>query len=129
MTTTILIVALVLILCVAAEKCSDRLGLPALILFMFIGMLCGSDGILKIQFADFSQAETICSVCLVFIMFYSGFNTKWSAAKSVAGKAVAMSTLGCTICFAFPGRRGSWWERCCPVRMLPAYLPSCESTS
>ena len=28
MTTTILIVALVLILCVAAEKCSDRLGLP-----------------------------------------------------------------------------------------------------
>ena len=45
MTTTILIVALVLILCVAAEKCSDRLGLPALILFMFIGMLCGSDGI------------------------------------------------------------------------------------
>lgn len=94
MTTTILIVALVLILCVAAEKCSDRLGLPALILFMFIGMLCGSDGILKIQFADFSQAETICSVCLVFIMFYSGFNTKWSAAKSVAGKAVVMSTLG-----------------------------------
>ena len=91
MTTTILIVALVLILCVAAEKCSDRLGLPALILFMFIGMLCGSDGILKIQFADFSQAETICSVCLVFIMFYSGFNTKWSAAKSVAGKAVVMS--------------------------------------
>lgn len=94
MTTTILIVAAVLILCVAAEKCSDRFGLPALILFMFIGMLFGSDGILKIQFADFSQAETICSICLVFIMFYSGFNTKWSAAKSVAGKAVAMSTLG-----------------------------------
>ena len=94
MTQTILLIAAVLILCVAAEKFSDRLGLPALILFMFVGMLFGSDGILKIQFSDFSQAETVCSVALVFIMFYSGFNTKWSAAKSVAGKAVALSTLG-----------------------------------
>lgn len=94
MTTTILIVALVLILCVAAEKCSDRAGTARSDSVHVHRKLCGSDGILKIQFADFSQAETICSVCLVFIMFYSGFNTKWSAAKSVAGKAVAMSTLG-----------------------------------
>lgn len=27
-------------------------------------------------------------------MFYGGFNTKWEAAKSIAGKAVTLSTAG-----------------------------------
>ena len=87
-------IAIIILLCIAAEKFSDRFGLPALILFMFIGMLFGSDGILKIGFDDFSLAETICSIALVFIMFYSGFNTKWSAAKPVAGRAILLSSVG-----------------------------------
>lgn len=87
-------VAIIILLCVLAEKFSDKFGLPALILFMFIGMLFGSDGIFGIAFDDFSLAENVCSVALVFIMFYSGFNTKWSAAKGYAVKAVSLSTLG-----------------------------------
>lgn len=97
MSIIILIVALVILLCVLAEKFSDKFGMPALILFMFIGMLFGSDGILKIPFENFELAENICAVALVFIMFYGGFNTKWEVAKSVAGKAVTLSTLGVLI--------------------------------
>ena len=97
MSIIILIVALVILLCVLAEKFSDNFGMPALILFMFIGMLFGSDGILKIPFENFELAENICAVALVFIMFYGGFNTKWEVAKSVAGKAVTLSTLGVLI--------------------------------
>lgn len=94
MTVLILGVALVILLCVLAEKFSDKFGMPALILFMFIGMLFGSDGIFKIPFDNFGMAETICSIALVFIMFYGGFNTKWSVAKPVAVKAITLSTLG-----------------------------------
>ncbi len=97
MTTVILIVACVILLCVLAEKFSDRFGMPALILFMFIGMLFGSDGIFKIPFDNFKLAENICSIALIFIMFYGGFNTKWSVAKAVAKKAVTLSTLGVLI--------------------------------
>ena len=43
MTGIILGITLIMLLCVLAEKFSDRLGMPALILFMFIGMLFGSD--------------------------------------------------------------------------------------
>lgn len=93
----IIIVACVILLCVLAEKFSDKFGMPALILFMFIGMLFGSDGILKIPFDNFNAAENICSIALVFIMFYGGFNTKWSVAKSVAVKAITLSTLGVVI--------------------------------
>lgn len=94
MTVMILGIALVILLCVLAEKFSDKFGMPALILFMFIGMLFGSDGIFKIPFSNFELANNICSIALVFIMFYGGFNTKWSAAQPVAMKAITLSTLG-----------------------------------
>lgn len=87
-------IAVIILLCIIAEKFSDRFGLPALILFMFISMVFGSDGLFKIEFDNFSFAETSCSIALVFIMFYGGFNTKWSAAKPVAGRAIALSTAG-----------------------------------
>ena len=94
MTTVLLAVALVILLCVLAEKFSDKFGMPALILFMFIGMLFGSDGIFKIHFENYELTENICAIALVFIMFYGGFNTKWKAAKSVAVQAVLLSTAG-----------------------------------
>ena len=97
MNIMILLVAIVILLCVLVEKFSDRFGMPALIFFMFIGMLFGSDGILKIPFDDFKLAENICSIALIFIMFYGGFNTKWKAAKAVAGKSILLSTLGVVI--------------------------------
>lgn len=97
MTASIILVSIVILLCVFAEKFSGKFGMPALILFMFIGMLFGSDGIFKIPFDNFEAAENICSVALLFIMFYGGFNTKWKLAKEVAVKSVLMSTLGVVI--------------------------------
>lgn len=97
MTIAIFAVAFVILLCVLVEKFSDKFGMPALIFFMFIGMVFGSDGIFKIPFSDFKLAENICSIALIFIMFYGGFNTKWKAAKSVAGKAILLSTAGVLI--------------------------------
>lgn len=43
---------------------------------------------------DFVLAENICAIALIFIMFYGGFNTKWSAARKVAGKSIALATGG-----------------------------------
>lgn len=94
MTQIVLGVACVILLCIIAEKFSDRFGMPALILFMFIGVLFGSDGIMKIPFEDFAMAEMVCSIALIFIMFYGGFNTKWEVAKKVAGKSILLSTVG-----------------------------------
>lgn len=88
MAVHVLGIAIIIMLCIVAEKISDKLGMPALILFMFIGMVFGSDGLFKISFDDFSLAETACSLALVFIMFYGGFNTKWSAAREVDRKSV-----------------------------------------
>ncbi len=97
MTYILILVASVIFLCILADKLSDRLGMPALLLFMFIGILFGSDGIVKIPFDDFHIAENICHIALLFIMFYGGFNTKWQLAKKVAVKSIALSTAGVAI--------------------------------
>ncbi len=97
MTIGVILVATVIFLCILADKFSNRFGMPTLILFMFIGMLFGSDGIVKIPFDDYHMTEYVCSSALIFIMFYGGFNTKWSLAKPVAVKAVCLSTLGVVI--------------------------------
>ncbi len=87
-------ISLVILLCVISEKFSYRIGVPALIFFMFIGMLAGGDGPLHIQYSDFSQAEMICSIGLIFIMFDGGFNTNWNHARPYVAKAVTLSSLG-----------------------------------
>ncbi|MGN0154688.1 MAG: potassium/proton antiporter [Lachnospiraceae bacterium] len=97
MTTGIILTAAIIFLCILADRFSDKAGMPALILFMFIGMLFGSDGILKIPFDNYNLTETFCSIALLFIMFYGGFNTKWQSARPVAVKSVLLSTIGVVI--------------------------------
>ena len=86
-------VSLVILLCVISEKFSYKIGVPALIFFMFVGMIFGSDGY-GIEYSNFNSAEVICSIGLIFIMFDGGFNTNWNSAKKTIKKSVTLSTLG-----------------------------------
>lgn len=90
----LLLLSIVVLLCVFSTRISLRFSVPMLIIFIGMGMLFGSDGILKIYFDDYPLAEQICSVALVFIMFYGGFSTNLKMAKPILGKAVLLSSLG-----------------------------------
>lgn len=81
-------------MCITGSRISGKIGVPTLFAFIVLGMLFGSDGIVKIPFADYTVAEQICSVALVFIMFYGGFGTRWSEAKPVAVKSIILSSAG-----------------------------------
>ena len=94
METFFLLCAAVLILCIFSNKISNKLGVPSLLIFMLLGMLFGSDGIFKIDFADFAVVEDICTAALVFIMFYGGYSTNWKHARPVAPRALLLSTVG-----------------------------------
>ena len=94
MELTLLFVAAIILACIAAHHVSGRFGIPMLLVFIGVGMLFGSDGLLKIAFDDYSLAETGCSVALIFIMFYGGFGTNWSKAKPVAVKSLLLSSMG-----------------------------------
>jgi len=90
----LLTVSAVIFLCVLLNKVSSRLGIPMLLAFIVLGMVFGSDGLFKISFTNYAVAEQLCSTALIFIMFYGGFGTKWSAAKPVAVQSFLLSTAG-----------------------------------
>ncbi|MGN0623944.1 MAG: potassium/proton antiporter [Oscillospiraceae bacterium] len=94
MAVTLTIGAVIIIACVIFNKISDKIGIPMLFAFILLGMLFGSDGLFKIRFSNFEFAEQICSVALIFIIFYGGFGTKWSQAKRVAPVSLLLSSVG-----------------------------------
>ena len=101
MAIKLLFAVLIILACILANKVSSRLGIPTLLAFIALGMFFGSDGVVNIHFDDFAFAQDICSIALIFIMFYGGFGTKWSEARPVAKRAILLSSLGTVLTAAF----------------------------
>ena len=94
MALQLLMVTLVILLCIFSNRLSNKLGVPTLLLFIALGMMFGTDGLVKIPFENYDFAEQICSVMLIFIMFYGGFGTNWQMARPVAAQAFTLASLG-----------------------------------
>ena len=77
MTLTLLIFAVILIICILLSKITHKLGVPSLLLFILLGMLMGSDGVFKVYFNNYHLTEQVCTITLIFIIFYGGFGTNW----------------------------------------------------
>ncbi len=90
----ILLSALLLIIGVLTTKFSSRLGVPALILFILVGMITGSDGLGFIHFDNPQMAQLIGIFALIIILFEGGLQTKWSTVKPVAKPALSLATFG-----------------------------------
>lgn len=89
----ILVVAsLIFILSVIASKASGRLGVPALLLFLAIGMLAGEEGPGGIAFDDPWLAQTLGIIALGYILFAAGLETEWNRIRRVLRAGVALST-------------------------------------
>ncbi len=86
--------SLLIFLSVLASKLADKFALPALLLFIAIGMLAGSEGPGGIYFDDPSLAKTIGITALVFIIFSGGLNTAWEDVRPVLARGIALSTAG-----------------------------------
>lgn len=90
----LLVGALLLFISVIASKASDRFGVPALLLFLVIGMLAGSEGIGKIYFNDPWLAKSLGVLALVFILYSGGLSTSWKDIRHIVAPSVALATVG-----------------------------------
>lgn len=86
--------ALLLVLSVIASKFSDRLGVPLLIVFLFVGMLAGADGPGGIYFDDPAIAQWVGMVALAIILFSGGLDTDWKSVRPYFKESLILATLG-----------------------------------
>jgi len=90
----ILVGALLLLVSILAGKTSYRFGVPTLVLFLAVGMLAGSEGLLGINFDNPLIAQFIGIVALNVILFSGGLDTRWDAVKPIMYKGGLLATLG-----------------------------------
>lgn len=103
MNFNLLLITLIIFSCIFFNKISFRFGIPTLFVFILLGMAFGSDGFARISFDNFALSETVCSVALIFIMFYGGFGTNWKMARPVARQSILLSTAGVFLTALFLG--------------------------
>ncbi len=94
MIVSLVVASIVILSAIVLSKVSAKLGVSSLLIFLALGMFFGSDGPVGIQFADFVLTEQLCTIGLIFIMFYGGFGMSWKAARPVAGQAILLSSAG-----------------------------------
>lgn len=93
----LLIGSILLFISIIAGKAGFQFGVPALLLFLGVGMLVGSDGILGIQFDSPDAAQFIGVIALSIILFSGGMDTKFSEIRPVLAQGIILATVGVVI--------------------------------
>ncbi|MCC9642829.1 potassium/proton antiporter [Rhodopirellula sp. JC740] len=106
--TLILIAGSLLLLGIASNKFSARMGVPVLVVFLAIGMLAGSEGIGGIEFEDYTLAHGFATTALCLILFNGGIGTPYSAFRSAWKPASMLATVGVVVTAAITGVAASW---------------------
>ncbi|RPH35586.1 potassium/proton antiporter [bacterium] len=92
---SLLLIGSILVLAsIGIARVSDNLGVPALVLFLAIGMLAGSEGPGGIYFDNAHLSRNIGIVALIFILFTGGLETNWPQVRPVLWGAMSLATLG-----------------------------------
>lgn len=103
----LLIGSILLFVSIVFGKTGYRFGVPALLLFLVVGMLFGSDG-LGIQFHNAKEAQFIGMVALSVILFSGGMDTKFKEIKPILAPGIVLSTAGVLLTAIFTGLF-IWW--------------------
>ncbi|MEO6880200.1 MAG: potassium/proton antiporter [Mycobacteriaceae bacterium] len=88
--------ALVLVLGVLGARVSSSLGLPALLLFLAIGVALGGPG-LGLQFTDTELTEQLGLAALVLILTEGGLTTRWSVVRPSLRLGAALATVSVVV--------------------------------
>ena len=105
MISALILVSVIIFICVILNNATNRLGMPVLLAFILLGMLFGN----HLQVFDiggqasYKVVEQVSTVALIFIMFYGGYGTRWSAAKPVAVESGLLATVGVVLTAGITG--------------------------
>jgi len=86
--------AVLLLLSIVASKVASIIRVPALIIFILVGMIAGSEGPGGIEFDDAWAAQFLGVIALAFIIFSGGLHSSWKSVSPVLWTGISLSTIG-----------------------------------
>lgn len=95
--------AIVLLVAIASSRIGARLGLPALLLFLALGM---SGELFGFRLTDPDLAHSLGFAALVIILYEGGITTRWKDLRGALALATLLATLGVFVSIALVGLFG-----------------------
>lgn len=99
----LLVISLLFFASIFTDKLSSKFGIPALLLFLAVGMLFGEEGIGGIEFNNTDGAEMLGSIALCVILFAGGMGTRFVDIRPVIWPGITLATLGVVLTWIFSG--------------------------
>ena len=103
----LLVGSILLFVSIIVGKTGYKFGVPALLLFLVVGMVFGSDG-LGLQFHNVDEAQFIGMVALSIILFSGGMDTRFNDIRPILAQGIMLSTVGVLLTAFFTGFF-IWW--------------------
>ena len=97
--TVLLAGTALLLVAVGAVRLASRTGLPALLIYLAVGLGVGEAG-LGVQFSDYDLTSQLGLVALALILAEGGLTTRWSVVRPVLPFATVLATLGVAVSVA-----------------------------
>jgi cell volume regulation protein A len=91
-----------------ASLLAGRVRVPALVLFLGLGMLVGSDAAGWIYFDDYELARTVGTIALVLILFEGGLAAGFDEIRPVLRPAISLALVGTVVTAVIAGLAASW---------------------
>ncbi|GAA5054075.1 potassium/proton antiporter [Erythrobacter westpacificensis] len=126
-----LLTGLLLVLTVFAGLLTSRIGFPAIIGFLGLGILAGVEGPGGIVFDDYLLTQGVGMVCLAFILFSGGLDTNWRAVRPMLGPALVLATFGVGITAGVVALAAIWLLNFAPLQafLLGAVVASTDAAA
>ena len=106
----LLVLSLLFFASIFTDKIGYKFGVPALLLFLAVGMLFGPDGIGRLinedgvgYMFDVNSAQAIGTIALCIILFSGGLDTKLSDIRPVITPGLTLATIGVLLTMLITG--------------------------
>ena len=90
----LLVIGGLLVLSIFLSKLTSKIGVPSLVIFLFIGLLFDASNFISPTLANYQFVQYVSIFSLIIIMFSGGLNTDLDVMRPVAKKGVSLATVG-----------------------------------
>jgi cell volume regulation protein A len=104
----VLLAGILLAAGVGSSLLASALRLPALLLFLGVGMAVGSDGLDWIYLNDYKLARLIGTIALIAILYEGGLQTGFRKLRPVLAPAISLAVVGTALTALIAGLAAAW---------------------